>query len=380
MITSKFRVLRAASLAFVALFASVALAQTAPGAGFTTTGPTTATVVNDGTGGTVVNGVSRVAVGTTTAPMATIQLTSTQNAPVQISSIPLNFTFTGGASPSNLSNCQLVNSSGTALNTGSNTLNTLGSGSNTITLDTPFVIGAGSTQNLALRCTVSSTTPVGSTFQVAANPAAASFFYPASLAVTSTAMPGIQNNTSTIGNVTLGTVRLDATQSGSPIRVTSVPISAATLGSATAGSVSNCQLYDPNIIPLNTGANIGSSLVAGSNTVILNVPLIVPAGGSTTLVLRCTVLPGTGGTLVLLPGAGTFTATNATTGASVTPSISTLTTSPFSIGGAVVVPPIIPGVPSTGLGDHTTGILSAILAAFVLLAGGILFRNRKVNG
>ena len=369
------RLLRGAVLTMIAFVASVAFAQTAPSAAVGTTGHNTVTVTNDGTQGTVVNGVSRVSPGTASTTLTTFQLVATQGNSVQTSALPFTLSFSSGASPSHLSGCQILNSSGTVLNSG--TLNSTIAGTNTITFDSPVVVTPGTAQNFALRCSVSSSAPIGSTFQVAALPGSTIFSFPGSLAVTATAIPGIQNNTVTMSNVTLGTLRLDAGASGSAIRVTSIPLSASTIGSATTGSVSGCQIFDSNGVSLNSG-NVSGTL-ASSNSLTLNSPLIIPGGSATTLSLRCTVLPGTGGTLVLLPGAGTFNATAVTTGASVTPSITTLASAPFAIGGTIT-PPIVPGVPGTGLGDYTREIaVSAALALVLLAAGFVYFRTRRQN-
>lgn len=374
------RIVGGASLVAVVAFSGVASAQTAPTVSGTTTGPNTAIVFTDGTGGSVVNGVTRVAPGSTGQTLATIELASSQTRPVLITSVPVTISFSSGATPTNLTNCQLFNQGGAALTTGARVLNSPVNGTNTIALDNPLTIGAGSTQRLTVRCNIASTAPAGATFTLGvATPVAAAF--PATLTITSTAVPVIQDNTVTIPNVTFGMLRFDAAGSSSDIRITAIPFTASTIGAATASSVSNCQLFDSNGVALNSGANAGGTVVTGQNSITLNTPFTMAVNGSATLALRCTVLPGTGGTIVIFPGAGTpFPATPTTPGLPITVTFTTFATSPVALGGTggPVVDPTIPGVPSTGLGTRgieLAGIMAALAA--VLVGGGIYLRNRQ---
>lgn len=90
---------------------------------------------------------------------------------VRFSSIPLKYTFAGGAVTSNLTNCQLFDGA-TALNTGSNNVNpSVATGNNeTFTLDNSLVISKGTIKTLDLKCDVSGSASGSFNWGIAAAP------------------------------------------------------------------------------------------------------------------------------------------------------------------------------------------------------------------
>ncbi len=366
----------AVALLLVIGVAGTAFAQSAPTVGIATSGPTNVMVVNDASAGTVVGNSRHVSVPATAVTMATVVFTSMQNRSVQLSALPLSITPGNGASASYLSSCQIVNAGGTALNTGSNIPTSIQSGTNTFVLDTPLVVGAGATVSVNLRCNISGSATPGNTFDTAVIPSATVISLSPTLSVTGTAIPAIQTNTSQVGNVNFGTVRLDATQSGSDIRVSAVPFLASTSGGASAGSATGCQLFAPNGVALNTGANVGGTVGLGSNVITLDTPFIVPSNTFTTLTLRCSVNPGvtTGGIITLAPGAGTaFNVSAVGNGGPVILTVANVTDPAVPVGGVAITP--TPGVPGTGEGTSAGLWFSLAVASLVILGGTLYVRK-----
>jgi len=106
----------------------------------------------------------------------------------------------------------------------------------------------------------------------------------AALAITVAATPSAQSITAGTGKV-MANYQLDASQSGEDVRFSSIPLVLTLGGSATAGMVSACQLYDGSTA-LNTGSNI-PTVASGSNTFTLDQALTVAKGTVKTLTLKC---------------------------------------------------------------------------------------------
>ncbi|MDO8594842.1 MAG: hypothetical protein Q7R93_05035 [bacterium] len=359
--------------------AGTALAQTAPTVSIGTSGPTNVMVVNDSSAGTVVGNSRHVSVPTAAVTMVTIDFTSMQNRSVQVSTIPVSIITGGGAAASYLSSCQLFsNATGTALNTGSNIPASVSAGSNSFVLDAPLVVGPGATQSVSLRCTISASAVPGNTFDTGVIPSATVISLPPVLSVTATAIPAIQNNATPAGNVVFGTARLDATESGSDIRVSSVPVSVSTTGGASAGSVLGCQLFSPSNVALNTTANVGGVMSSGSNSIVLDTPFVVPSNTFTTLTLRCSVAPPaiSGGTIQLTLGSGSPFGLSSTGAGPVVLSVANITNAPVPVVGGIIIPPITPGVPGTGAGTASAAIYFILAAASVIVLGGALYAKK----
>ncbi len=106
----------------------------------------------------------------------------------------------------------------------------------------------------------------------------------AALAITVASTPAAQSITAGTGKV-MANYQLDASQSGEDVRFSSIPLVLTLGGSATAGMVSACQLYDGSTA-LNTGSNIPTA-ASGSNTFTLDQTLTVAKGSVKTLTLKC---------------------------------------------------------------------------------------------
>lgn len=90
--------------------------------------------------------------------------------------------------------------------------------------------------------------------------------------------------------VTVGNVALSGNTNGAGI--VSFPVTVTATNGATPGNLTNCQFYNVNGSALNTGNNVVSTL-SSSNTFVLDTPLSVSAGATTTLSIRCNVAGGT---------------------------------------------------------------------------------------
>ena len=106
----------------------------------------------------------------------------------------------------------------------------------------------------------------------------------AALAITVAASPSSQSITAGTGKV-MANYQLDASQSGEDVRFSSIPLVLTLGGSATAGMVSACQLYDGSTA-LNTGSNI-PTVAEASNSFTLDQALTVTKGTVKTLTLKC---------------------------------------------------------------------------------------------
>lgn len=113
-----------------------------------------------------------IAPGTQDAAIALLQLDATRSSEaIRIGSLPINASFTGAT---NYTGCQIRNITnlGLGLNTGTNVVGTLGSGTNTFTLDTPLIVNAGTTATLVLTCDIASGAAVGSSAALSVIPSA----------------------------------------------------------------------------------------------------------------------------------------------------------------------------------------------------------------
>ncbi len=109
----------------------------------------------------------------TNATLARLTLDTTgSNTAVRIASLPLSVATGAGATTTSLSNCRVFNeATNGALTSGVNIPNVLSSGMNSITLDTPLVIPAGTVMTLSVRCDIASNLVTGGTFQFSLNTA-----------------------------------------------------------------------------------------------------------------------------------------------------------------------------------------------------------------
>jgi hypothetical protein len=115
--------------------------------------------------------------GTAATPnvtFATLRLSATSSTEdILVTAIPMNVTAGNGGSTSNLSNCRVVNlSNGSVLNTGSNVSSFIQNGANSVTLDTPLRVNAGSMIDVAVRCDIIASNALNNTYAFTVNPSA----------------------------------------------------------------------------------------------------------------------------------------------------------------------------------------------------------------
>ena len=116
----------------------------------------TSPLVASSTGATI----ARLVLDTTGSPEA-----------VRISSLPFALSLGNGAVASTLTNCRVVNEANTGTNLNTPNGSGLVSGLNTVTLDSPLVLNAGTVTTLDLMCDPSAGLVTGGTFTVSINTA-----------------------------------------------------------------------------------------------------------------------------------------------------------------------------------------------------------------
>lgn len=191
-----------------------------------------------------------------------------------------------------------------------------------------------------------------------------------STGVASTLVPGAQDQT-------VANIRLDTVTSSDDIRLSSLPITVATGNSATASSLTSCQLANAAspTVSLNTGSNVSSSLSSGSNTVTFDNPLIIPRGTVMNLLVRCDISPDlvSGGTYQFSINTSNVTATAVSTGLPAVVGV-TRTTTPPTV--PPVIPPVIPGIPNTGFGGNATTNVMVIIGSVIAAGLGLAYTRK----
>lgn len=198
--------------------------------------------------------------GTLNSNLGTVQLSGNSQGTVA-STIPVTITANGGGSLSNLSNCRLVNSSGTAV---TNNISTVSSGTNTFTFSPALSVGGSAgTSSLSLRCDVAANTPSGATFSFSAPMTA---------------------------NANLGSVSISGNAQGT--LATSLPISISAANGGSASNLSNCALVNSNGVAV---TNTLGGVSAGTNTFTFTGSGLFVGGttGTANLTLRCDIAANT---------------------------------------------------------------------------------------
>lgn len=137
------------------------------------------------------------------------------------------------------------------------------------------------------------------------------------LAVTASSQPSSQSIVAGVQGFTFANIQLDASQSGEDVRISSVPVYYTDVSGTPASSFSGCQLWD-GTTPLNTGGRVINSLTTGSNaTHTLDNSLTIPKGTVKTLAVKCNLGTGASGSAKFGVNGGTYSATGATSGNSV---------------------------------------------------------------
>ncbi len=306
-----------------------------------------------------------------------------------VNSLPLTITGSNGGLGSNLSNCQVYNNQNVSLNTGSNVVNTIGTGANTFTFNSPLAVNSTTgTTTLTVRCDVANNVVAGSVFTLSAGAANISPVLRVNLDTAPTVPAGAQD-------VTLANISIGAT--GANFNVTSIPL---TITSSSNGSVANltdCKVRSAN--NLDGSLSNATAVTNGSaTTFLLSAPLATLAGSSNMLALTCDVQPASavGSTYMISVAPGSVVATNAATGASVTPvgvvaggfgpnglPASTSGTVIVSAAGSAPVDPGTdtgsgtPGVPNTGLGSNMMLLGQLMLAGLIALLGAFYLGRKQ---
>lgn len=173
---------------------------------------------------------------------------------------------------------------------------------------------------------------------------------------------------------------------GNAIQVGSLPFTATFGGTLASGHLTDCRVRNVTSLatPLNSNA---ASIVGGSNTLSFS-PVTVGAGSTVTLAVTCDVASNApvGGTLALSLNPGSVPATISGSSTTVTPVTGVaLDGGTGATAGTVTIsaqqttpPPVIPGVPNTGLGGSGTLLVLALAAVFGIGATAALLRRRAV--
>ncbi len=196
-------------------------------------------------------------------------------------------------------------------------------------------------------------------------------------------------------DVALANISIGAT--GASYNVTSIPL---TISAGSNGSVANltdCKVRDASNLD-GTLTNVTGVTNGTATTFNLAVPLLIPAGTTNMLSLTCDVQPAAavGSTFTISVTPGTVTATNAATGASVTPTgiaaggfgpnglpASTSGTVIVSAVGTAPVQPgtgdtgTTPGIPNTGLGGNAMLLVEILLAGVIALFGAFYLGRKQ---
>ncbi len=152
------------------------------------------------------------------------------------------------------------------------------------------------------------------------------------LAVSASTQPSSQSIVAGVQGFTFANIQLDASQSGEDVRISSVPVYYADVSGTPASSFSGCQLWD-GVTPLNTGGRVINSVTTGTNsTHTLDNSLTIPKGTVKTLAVKCNLGTGASGAAKFGVNGGTYSATGATSGNSVSGTANTSYSGTMTIG------------------------------------------------
>ncbi len=118
------------------------------------------------------NASPSVRVGAQDTLIALMSLSAQRSgSPIQVASLPLTVSFMNGAQAGNISDCRVRNLTNLVapLNNGGNAIGIV-QGSNSIPLDTPLQINAGSMMTIAFTCDIASNVPLGGQISLALTP------------------------------------------------------------------------------------------------------------------------------------------------------------------------------------------------------------------
>ena len=172
-------------------------------------------------------------------------------------------------------------------------------------------------------------------------------------------------------NAVIARLLLDTTASTEAVRISSLPFNLITANGASAGSLQNCRVYNETDLnnSLNTPATATTTLFTGVNNIALNNALVLQSNTMTTLSLRCDINDTlvAGGTYTVNMNTANVVAAGGTTGI---PAVVT-------VRGAVVVPPITPGIPATGVKSPIAQSAMMLLASLGMATLGFSYLSKK---
>ncbi len=316
--------------------------------------------------------------------LGTITLTGPQSG-AGITGLPIVFTPGGGAATSNLSNCQVVNNaSGQSIGS----LSTVGAGASTFNFSTPLNV-TNATTTLTVRCDVASTIPSGGMFTIFAGTP----FMAPGLGINLDTAPSVPRGSQ---DVALANISLGAMNSGANINISALPLTITAGNGATMSHLSDCRVRST--------ANLSGSVsgpitpTGGTSSFTFSPVLSVITGQSSMYALTCDVssLTPVGGTFTISVNPSSASATNASTGATITPTgfsgtgpnglpastsgtviVSAATGGTGGNGGSGGVGTNTPGVPNTGLGGNLATALGLLLASGLIALGGYAYLSRR---
>lgn len=319
--------------------------------------------------------------------LGTFTLVSNRSESVQVASIPLTLTTGSGGNASDLSSCRIHAADGSVL--GASGFSAPVSGSNIVMFDSATTLGGNQSLQYTVRCNVGNSIASGATYQFTAGTPTLSSggsdtpsgpALDALLSATPVVRPGAQD-------VPMGVITLGTYKSNAAIQVSSLPITMSFGGGAAANMVTDCRVRDTGTLStaLNNGGNV-PTIIAGSNVITFDSPLVIPAGNSAILTLTCDVASSapSGGTILLSMAPSTIPATVSGSTTSVTPTTGSTAGGDLGVtSGSVLISPTgaggpsVPGVPNTGLGG-VENLIILFASSVVALFGVILWRRRVV--
>gem|GEM_PF-1407120 len=329
---------------------------------------------------------------------------SANDGPFTIGSIPLTLIADDGGRAQDLTNCQLVNGTGVALNTDNNVPDLEDSGATTFTFDEPLSISSSVDTIITLECDVADDTDEDATFTFVAGVPDETFApsdddedEDATTSATAanddfiidlSAAPSVPAGSQ---NVALATITLSAGDDDA-ITLTAIPVSTSFDGVSSA-QITSCSIQDTQNLGVPLSA-VGTLNETTPTLFTFTAPAMVLPNSMARLALVCSV-----GSAAPVGSSVTFSVDPSTiqatiNGSAVTPEDSGTITATVGIngslgngngGGSIVTSTpsdstTLPGIPNTGIGGDVLATLLilalSLLAAFI---GATVTRKIKTN-
>lgn len=344
-----------------------------------------ASAQTSGVGVTVTPGTGSVSAGSG-VNLGTITIAGPATG-ASVTAIPLTFTASGGASAGNLSNCQIYNNLGQPI---SGTVNPAANGTAVFTLNAAQNVNTTAT-TYSVRCDVAGATPSGATFAYSAGVPTLATALSVNLDVAPSVPAGSQD-------VALANIFLDASNSGSTVNLSSLPITVSAGNGASVAHLSDCRVRNSGNLSGSLTSVVPSMTNGTATTYGFTTPLSIMAAGTQSFSYTCDVSAATpvGGTFTVSVTPGNVPATNASTGGSVIPTALVGVGPnglPAATQGTVIVTAVgsaigegptgntgTPGAPNTGAGGLAVQIALILALSATVAAGGAMYlRHRLVN-